>query len=269
MTVPYPDVFRITNYGVDISRSVDGGSGSLMYAVLGLTPEELVTAENYGLPKLNFQHIDPRLGFMGFVKKQTVIQECGPQAYVVRVTFSQNGTFLFTLRIGSRYEAGFDTIRLPVMGNSGSAYFSVLPETSWRRARWTRTESVRYIGNVDAAIDLLSRNLGLYYAKRSGNWINTGLRGTPTRPVDVWRLTGADISTDAGNNTRIDTYFSVMAGMPAFPAGTFAGQTVPIPLLPPDGEYSENTDAPSLVDKIKAVDPLQLLPEAEALPWLP
>lgn len=265
MAANQPEVALIRDYGVVYEQSASGGYGIEHYAVYGLTPPEVVTAQSLAppLPKVGLFHVDPRLSYIGTVQKVTPVQFLGPLGFIARVTYATGGTFNFSTRIGARYNDRLEYITLPVMGRANNSWFSILPEVQQPRAMSTRVESVRYFGSVDAALDLIRRNIGLYYVKRGGVWINDFTR-VPV-PDDIYALTGANIVTDAGNNTRIDTYFMVRQRLPAFPSGTFAGQDVDIPELPPDGQYTSD----ARTGLIQIYNPVSLLNMGEPLPWLP
>lgn len=265
MATSGPEVRRIRDYPGTRRQSAQGGSGIEFYAVYELGPEEIATAQGLSppLPKIGSFSPDPRLAFMGTVQAVDIILEMGPLGFICRVTYSVGGTFSFSLKIGSRDSGTTEWIRLPVIGKKGtSTFYSITPLVTWPRCRWTRAESTKYVGDVDAAADLIRANVGRFYAKRSHVWIND-FGGA--RPTDSYRLTGANITTDASNNTRIDTYFASAQPLPAYPVNTFAGQKVAIPELPSDCLYSDDSDAGTIV----IVDPFAQLPPGETLPWLP
>lgn len=266
-----PECVWLSNYGGYREQSAAGGSAVEFFGVFGMGPNELRAAQalNPPLPSVGNPHPDPRFavgtsGSVGTVQTVRQVQLAGPLGWIAMVRYSAGGTFNFSLRLGSRFTGGFEETQLPIIGGTASAPISILPLKTWSRASWGRTESTRYFGDVDDAIILITRNLGRYYAKRSHAWVSTNLN-IANRPNDIYRLTGADIVTDAGNNTRIDTHFFIKSPIPAFPVGTYAGQTVAIPEVPADGFYSED----STTQLIKVIDPIAILDTGEPLPWLP
>lgn len=250
--MPYPEVYRITDYGGGFSDSAAGGSGVEYYAVSGLGPSEFEAAHALGLPRRGSFSVDNRLEFAGTVQAVDRVAEMPPDLWIARVRYSVGGTFNFGTSLGTRIRgAASYEVQIPVLravSYEDQTTFYVLKEgaPTFRRNTFTRVESVRSTVSVDTIQKYLNENIGRVY-----------LRGD-----SYYFLLGASAVKDAGNNVRVDTEFYSFGRTVSCPAGTYLGQNQAIPAL---SSTDEKWDWDSS-GNIRVVGPP--VEEGGPLPWL-
>lgn len=259
-------VYRVKDYGGGMYDSPNGGYGTEFYAVHGVAWEEKETAHVNGLPRPSFYHPDPRFRFVGPCRSVGPHISWGPLDWLAKVEYSVNGSLGFSTRLGSRTTFEESSIRLPIFWKvpnvSPDQYRPKSTPTEFPRPIFTRIESRVWQDSTDTILALVNENVGKSY-QFSQFWVP--FAGLGAQSINnIYTLAGANVTTDAGNNTRIDTYFKSRPAIKAFAAGYWTGQDIAIPYLPANCWYDEYAGT----GEIKIVDPFDLYGGGQALPWL-
>lgn len=261
MSTPDPAVFRIINYGGYYRASVQGGSAVEYYGVVGLAAAERAASHALGLPAIGAFHVDPRWGPSGYnigtVQDVDCVQEFGPLGWVARVRFSVGGTFNFGVKLGSTSANFQEQVWIPVLGDGQlvssdpHSFFAVEPKLYLPRYGFTSVESVKSTISPADIRQLFLANVGKFYDRDNDQ--------------DPYQLIHVSITTDAGNNTRVDTMFRQRGPFFGAPSGTYTGQDVDIPDLPANCEWR----AAVREGVVEVVNPRDRFGDGGFLPWLP
>jgi len=250
-----PAVFRVTDYGGEITRSSDGGSAIEYYAVLGLGPEEIDAAHDHGLPKVGGPHLNASLSFVGTVQSVQRVQEMPPSSWIARVRYSVGGTFYFGTRINSQGELVEYPLEVPVLkalnspvDPSDTVFAERMPKTVIPRHGLVKVETRKTGVHVDVIARIAAQNVGRIYIFNEIEY----------------QFIGVKYMTDVNNVTRAETRFLHRRGIRAFPVAWWAEQSVPIPALPPNGDYDVNVGS----GWVDVTNPTNLNAQGAFLPWL-
>lgn len=246
-----PAVFRVTDYGGEVTQSTLGGSAVEYYCVQGLGPEEFSAAHALGLPNRGDTHVVPELSFVGPVISVTRVREFPPSSWLARVVYSSSGSFNFSNRLGASLSILRETVTIPILSSvgSGAGWIMRAPYMTIPRYGFNKTISVKTGLSQDDIGTAFAQNVNKIYILDGINY----------------QLADIRIMTDAGNNSRVDTYFTHRAPIRDFPIGFFAQQDAVIPELTDNSDY----DVDVLDGVVYVRDPVLIRGNGDVLPWLP
>lgn len=249
-----PVVYRVTDYGGEVSRTVKGGYAVEFYAVIGLSRHEFGRAYTLGLPKVGQLNVLSELSFVGSVQSVTCVLEKNPTSWIAKVVYTQSGIFNFTTTIGSEGASIWEDFKLPVISSRGDqqtrVYFEVLPKTMIKRSGLVINITKR-TGEDPAQINRITA-------------INNG-RIFLIDNVQ-YQLMSVQHYTNQNNETRVETRFVTRAALRGFPHGYWAFDSLEIPPLGPNADYAVDVTTGTIV----ASDPVAVYGEGrlQDLLWL-
>jgi hypothetical protein len=230
-------LYRITNLGGQLSRGASGSGGSEFYAVEGLNPYDMQGAINIGLPNIGEFHPSANAAYLGTVQAVQRVLEFPPNLVIYRIIYNTGGTFNFSIRLGARSQRIVEWLAVPTLsGPGGVGPFISLEPSRIPRYGFRRSETTRYVGNLDTINNVVSQNQGRLYFRDSNRWEPVTDPQTPD--VLHYQLAGVSIVTDASNQSRVETIFERRHAVKGFAPHEYPNVgDVTVPPLPSNGDY--------------------------------